>query len=203
MRQVSSGKLPVEAIDARVRCVSRLDANAVPAPDSEILMQVLATVNKAIASGIPFNAPEAAIDTPALRALLRTAASSAIVLLKNEASLLPISSSPKTIAVIGSNAKVAVPSGGGSASMKSTYTISPLDGITEAAKAVGAQVEYSAGASAFRWLPLIDDFMKSAKIEVYKESPVKSWYNDFGSNFPKADWEANGAPGLFVALDAS
>ncbi|KAL8293753.1 hypothetical protein RQP46_000454 [Phenoliferia psychrophenolica] len=172
LRQVGAGKLSVDDIDERVRCVLKI-------------------VNKAIASGIPFDAPESSVDTPALRALLRTAAASAIVLLKNSSSHLPITSSPKTIAVIGSNAKVPVPSGGGSASMKSTYTISPLDGITEAAKAIGAKVEYSAGASAFRYLPLINPSMKSAKVEIFIENPVKgSWYTDVAGVFPKADWEA-------------
>lgn len=74
--------------------------------------------------------------------------------------------------------------------MKSTYTISPLDGITEAAKAIGAKVEYSAGASAFRYLPLINPAMKSARVEIFIETPVKSWYNDVAGDLPKADWEA-------------
>ncbi|KAK4704566.1 beta-glucosidase, partial [Phenoliferia sp. Uapishka_3] len=184
IRQISSGKLSVDVVDARVRTV-------------------LTLVNKAIASGIPFNAQESSIDTPELRALLRQASSSAVVLLKNSASLLPISSSTKSIAVIGSNAKISVPSGGGSASLVSTYTISPLEGITEAAKAIGATVEYSAGASAFRYLPLLDPLMTPALLEVFIENPAptKSWYEGVDVKLPKADWETTTTSSLVFAID--
>ncbi|KAM0749713.1 glycoside hydrolase family 3 protein [Meredithblackwellia eburnea MCA 4105] len=169
-RQIGAGLLSIDDVDARVR-------------------EVLKFVNKAIASGIPFGAPETSIDTPALRALLRKASASATVLLKNEASILPISKSTKSIAVIGSNAQIAVPSGGGSASLAATYTVSPLEGIKEAAKALGATVNYAVGASAFRYLPLLDRAMGPAKVEVFADSPVKDWYYDFEGEFPKPTWE--------------
>ncbi|KAH0839812.1 hypothetical protein J3R83DRAFT_758 [Lanmaoa asiatica] len=46
--------------------------------------QILKLLQRARASGIPFSGPESSIDTPALRALLRKAASVTVVLLKND-----------------------------------------------------------------------------------------------------------------------
>lgn len=112
-------------------------------------------------------------------------------MLKNDNSLLPLSSSTKSIAVIGSNARVAVPSGGGSAALASTYTITPLDGITEAAKEIGATVDFAVGATAFRYLPFIDSIMflpsgdNGAFIEFFKSSPVSSWFDDVDSPLPE------------------
>lgn len=181
-RQLAAEKLFVEDIDARVR-------------------NILHLINRAIDSGIPFDAEETSIDTPETRALLREAAASAIVLLKNDKQLLPISGKPKKIAVIGSNAKIAVPSGGGSASLAGTYTISPLEGITTAAKEIGAEVEFATGASAFRYLPLLDPFMKNAKVEFFIKSPTGDFFNDEGKNIGKADWEEATRSSLAFMID--
>lgn len=181
MRQFAAGKIFMEDIDARVR-------------------NILNLANRAIESGIPFDVEETAVDTPETRALLREAAASAIVLLKNDKELLPISGKPKKIAVIGSNAKIAVPSGGGSASLASTYTISPLEGITEAAKKIGAEVSFATGASAFRYLPLIDPFMKNAKVEFFAESPTADYFNDASFDV-KADWEEPTKSSLAFMID--
>lgn len=78
--------------------------------------------------------------------LMRDVASSGIVLLKNEGSILPLSASKlKKVAIVGGNAKALVLSGGGSASLKPSYFISPYDGIV---KALGPNVEvtYTEGA---------------------------------------------------------
>lgn len=181
MRQLAAGKIFVEDIDERVR-------------------NILNLANRAIESGIPFDAEETAVDTPETRALLRESAASAIVLLKNEKQLLPISGKPKKIAVIGSNAKIAVPSGGGSASLAGTYTISPLDGITEAAKEIGAEVSFATGASAFRYLPLLDPFMKNAKVEFFIDAPTSDYFND-ASFDKKADWEEATKSSLAFMID--
>lgn len=203
LREVSSGKLAESDIDNRVRCARPFrSTKAWSISHSEVFLhQVLGLINKAIASEIPFNAPESSIDTPAMRSLLRTAASSAIVLLKNSSSLLPLPPSTKSIAVIGSNAKIAVPSGGGSASLVSTYSISPLDGIRDAAKKIGATVQYSSGASAFRYLPLLDSLMTPGKIEVFVKSPVKNWYRKVNEILPKADWDTTSKSTLAFMID--
>lgn len=85
---------------------------------------------------------------------MRRAAGEAQVLLKNENGLLPIAKGPKSIAVFGQNASLAVAMGGGSASLKSAYVISPLEAITRAAQEIGAQVEHAVGAKINLYLPL-------------------------------------------------
>jgi len=72
-------------------------------------------------------------DTAEDRALMRKVASSAIVLLKNENNILPLKADKlKTLAIIGPNAKAAYFAGGGSASLKASYIVTPYEGIVEA-----------------------------------------------------------------------
>ncbi|EKM59268.1 glycoside hydrolase family 3 protein [Phanerochaete carnosa HHB-10118-sp] len=157
---------------------------------------VLEMLQRAYDSGIPFDAPERPLDTPQVRALLRRAAADAIVLLKNEKGLLPIGAGVHKIAVIGPNAKDAVTSGGGSASLLSTYTVSPLDGITEAAKEIGAEVEYTVGTLSHQYLPAIDPYITydgktGAFFEFWNDSPTDDWLStspNFSRVVPPAVW---------------
>lgn len=133
-----------------------------------------------------------------MRKLLRTAAADAIVLLKNEKSLLPLthtSSKPlKKIAVIGPNAKIAMTSGGGSARLRSTYTVSPLEGIVAAAKQLGDEVEvtFALGALTHRYLPVVDLLISQeggALVEFWNESPTDDWTSvsvDLGREFKES-----------------
>ena len=69
-----------------------------------------------------------------------------IVLLKNENAVLPVNGSKgKRILVVGENAIKMMTVGGGSSSLKVQREISPLDGIKEAAKAKGYDVDYARG----------------------------------------------------------
>ncbi|KAI0775382.1 glycoside hydrolase family 3 protein [Irpex lacteus] len=178
VRALTGEKLFIEDVDARVR-------------------NVLELIKHAHKSGIPFDGPEEARDTPEVRALLRTASADAAVLLKNEKKLLPISKETKKIAVIGPNAKTAVISGGGSASLRPTYTVSPLEGITAAAKEIGASVSYTVGAHTHKYLPLIDQYIKhesgqAALFEFWNEAPTDDWLStqpDFKKELPKAVWQ--------------
>ncbi|KAH7100142.1 beta-glucosidase precursor, partial [Auriculariales sp. MPI-PUGE-AT-0066] len=132
----------------------------VPADIEDCTLRVLNFVKEAIDSGIPFGAKEESMDTPAVRALLRETATNGVVLLKNDNNLLPLK--PKSgakIAVIGPNAFKAAISGGGSASLRPTYTVSPLEGITAAAKEVGASVSFEWGNTINKWTPFLDDFI--------------------------------------------
>ena len=92
-------------------------------------------------------------DTTERRELVRQAGREGLTLLKNTGSLLPIPAGKK-IAMIGPNAKRAIVSGGGSASLKPYYEITPFDGLQ-------AQVEdellYSQGCETYKWLPLMSD----------------------------------------------
>jgi beta-glucosidase len=101
---------------------------------------ILVLLKRAMASGIPFDAPEKSLDMPEVRAILRKAAASATVLLKNDSGLLPIRSKDlkgKTVAVLGPNVRVAQFSGGGSARLLPTYLVSPLEGIRTAVEEAG------------------------------------------------------------------
>src|SRR5664280_2047398 len=87
------------------------------------------------------------VDTPEQRALARTAATEGIVLLKNASGLLPLGSSEiHSVAVIAPSAATARTGGGGSSYVRSSYAITALDGIKEAA---GPQVriDYALGAA--------------------------------------------------------
>ena len=77
---------------------------------------------------------------------MRKVAAQTIVLLKNENDILPLKPEGlKKVAILGGNAKALVLSGGGSAALKSSYFISPYEGIVNA---LGSNVEvtYSEGA---------------------------------------------------------
>lgn len=72
----------------------------------------------------------AEFDSPAHRRLAREVAEEAVVLLKNEGPLLPLSKKKaRTIAVIGPNAGPARLGGGGSASVAPVYSVGPLEGL--------------------------------------------------------------------------
>ena len=171
-------------------CVRKVSAFSVVLPYrcANAHIQFLGLLKRAHASGIPFDAPEEGINTPELRQLLRTAAADAAVLLKNDKNVLPLSSKGdiKKIAVIGPNAKQAMTSGGGSARLLSTYAVSPLEGISAAAKEIGAEVTYGIGATSHKFLPLLDPYIirqedgqPGALIEFWNESP--------GEDFLKTD----------------
>ena len=107
----------------------------------------------------------------ASRELLRKACTDTIVLLKNQPmkvkdqtaskkNLLPLQAGIKTIAVIGPNATDVVISGGGSAALRPTYIVSPLVGIQNAAKKIGAEVVHTIGVNdTRRYFPAIDPYL--------------------------------------------
>ncbi|KAK9473857.1 glycoside hydrolase family 3 protein [Dipodascopsis tothii] len=112
--------------------------------------EVLTLVNRAIATGVPENAPEEGRDCPETSALLRKIGAASVVVLKNDAGVLPLKTD-KTVAVIGPNAKFAAYCGGGSASLTPYYAITPFDGIA----AKFADVKYVKGCDGHKLLPPI------------------------------------------------
>ncbi|BGO91934.1 hypothetical protein NBRC10512_001113 [Rhodotorula toruloides] len=160
-RVLGAGKLTMNDIDARVRTV-------------------LEMVKYAIDSGIPFYGGETKVDTPELRALLREAAANATVVLKNDSNLLPLGPATlagKKVAVIGSNAKLAFPSGGGSASLNASWVVSPFEAIASAATEVGAaSVDHAIGVASFRYVPLCDPYLSNARIDFYSTTPPPHWF---------------------------
>ncbi|KAF9448233.1 glycoside hydrolase family 3 protein [Macrolepiota fuliginosa MF-IS2] len=166
-RALAAEKVFVRDLDVRVR-------------------KVLGLVKKGIESGVPFDVGEGFVDTPEQRQILREAARDAIVLLKNDKKLLPLSNQYKKIAVIGPNAAIAMTSGGGSARLLSTYATSPLEGIQAAAKEIGAEVTYTIGATTHKYLHLLNPYIHlssggpGALMEFWNDMPSK----DFMSTTP-------------------
>lgn len=87
--------------------------------------------------------------------LLRRLAGESIVLLKNELNVLPIRE-PKKIAVIGPNAKAKVLTGGGSAQLRSAWSSTPWQGLSDNAPE-GVELSYSLGCHSDKFLPILDD----------------------------------------------
>jgi beta-glucosidase len=82
-------------------------------------------------------------------AVARTIADSSRVLLKNDDDLLPLSPSLRRVAVIGSHADVAVPSGGGAAAGRSPRRRSGVRSGTQAASPyVGIDSQLTGGGAA-------------------------------------------------------
>ena len=93
---------------------------------------------------------ETSRDTPEEIALLREVAAKSIVLLKNSNNVLPLDAnsfkaSGKKLAIIGPNAKDRIIFGGGSAALKTSWIVTPYDGIVKALPE-GTEVVYVEGA---------------------------------------------------------
>ncbi|HEY0934074.1 MAG TPA: glycoside hydrolase family 3 C-terminal domain-containing protein, partial [Trebonia sp.] len=92
--------------------------------------------------------PSAAATNSADQADATQLSEEGTVLLKNASRILPLTSSDKSIAVIGTDASTSPQTdGGGSAGVKSSGTVTPLQGIQAAAPS-GTAVTYNAGSSA-------------------------------------------------------
>jgi beta-glucosidase len=125
LKAVQSGEASEESIDDKVR-------------------RLLRTLDKAGLFEHPELSPEQAIDNPEHHRLAREVASEAIVLLKNDKSLLPLDTNAKSIAVIGENAKQPSFIGGGSCRVRPHYVVSPLAGIQNRA-GESVQISYALG----------------------------------------------------------
>ncbi len=149
---VKAGKVPEEVVDAKVREILRVRFAIEPVPAD--------VANQATAS------------QPESRQTAYEVASKAVVLLKNQNKILPISKDVKKIAVIGRNAVATVASGGMGAGVKAPYEITPLQGIKNKAPE-GVEITYAqayknyAGMFA-RWFGLADSPDNAAEIN---ESP--------------------------------
>ncbi|KAH6884285.1 glycosyl hydrolase family 3 N terminal domain-containing protein [Thelonectria olida] len=98
-------------------------------------------------------AEESTRDLPDDRKLNRKLAADSVVLLKNEAGLLPLNQKPfRTIALIGPNMKTAAFCGGGSAALQPYYTVTPYQGIVDQLPH-GVEVLYEMGANSYAFIP--------------------------------------------------
>ncbi|MGI4875438.1 MAG: glycoside hydrolase family 3 C-terminal domain-containing protein [Janthinobacterium lividum] len=105
----------------------RKDPSLVPLLDDKV-RRILRVAYATHLLGSP-KRPAGAYNTKDHQATALKVAEEGIVLLKNEGSLLPLPKTVKTLAVIGANADRANAGGGGSAQLKPTYEITPLQGL--------------------------------------------------------------------------
>jgi beta-glucosidase len=160
------GQLVNQALGARKLLPSHVDA---------CVRNVLSLVKKVEPLGIPEHAPEKTADTTETAQLLRSLASSTIVLMKNERNVLPFSKE-KSVAVIGPNADFAAYCGGGSASLLPYYAVTPLSGIKKQVK----DVKYQLGAVGLKRLTLMSSLTKTKDgkegltMRVYLDPPEKA-----------------------------
>ena len=111
------------------------------------------------ASGLEVAEVEGSRDDPEDRRLNRRLAGAGVVLLKNEAGLLPLGrEGVGSIALIGSHMKLPAITGGGSASLEQTYVVTPFDAITGVLKERHSSIEvrYAVGVPANKMLPVLD-----------------------------------------------
>lgn len=127
-----SNKVKTQQLNGRVRAVLKL-------------------VNRARESGVPEDAPEGRLDRKQDRELLREAAASSIVLLKNGGNILPFKKDER-VAVIGPNSKIATYCGGGSASLNPYHTVTPFDGVQSK---INQTIDFAQGAYGHQSLPTI------------------------------------------------
>ncbi|KAJ7100754.1 beta-glucosidase [Mycena belliarum] len=160
-RSIGSRKLTVRAIKQRATKVLEL-------------VQKCATGAPEVLDG---DGIERTVESEADKELMRRAAAQSIVLLKNEGGLLPLRRNDlKKVAIIGSNAKAMVLSGGGSAALKASYFISPYQGIVDAlASNPDVEITYSEGARAFLTEPSLD-------YELVTEDGKRGWIGTWHSH---------------------
>jgi beta-glucosidase len=109
---------------------------------------------------------EECIDDPIDRALARRAAAESFVLLENARDVLPLSSTMKTLAVIGPNADLVNIQGGGSARVTPHPPVSPLAGLKTRFASSGVEVAYERGCDSFRTTPVLDERLLQGPLRV-------------------------------------
>ncbi|TEB28299.1 glycoside hydrolase [Coprinellus micaceus] len=80
----------------------------------------------------------------------------------------------KKVAIVGGNAKAFVVSGGGSASLKTSYFVSPFQGISDVLAGDNVEVTYAEGARTFMNLPTLEN-------ELHTADGRKGWIGTGGS----------------------
>ncbi|KAF8325854.1 glycoside hydrolase superfamily [Cantharellus anzutake] len=126
---------------------------------------VLNLINNVQPSGVPEDAPEKSNDDPEVKKILREAASSAIVLLKNEANVLPLDPSvinPSVSSAQTQRMRLSLV-GAPQHFVVASYTVTPFDAIAEAAKELGInEVQYAHGGTAHKYAPVIGPELRAA-----------------------------------------
>lgn len=125
---------------------------------------VLNLVKEASKAGIAEGSPEKeSTRNPKTSKTLQEIGQESIVLLKNDLKILPLTKDKikgKKIAIIGPNAKVAQYSGGGSANLNASYSVTPYEAISLKLKEEypDVQLEYAEGCQIDKYLPNIFNY---------------------------------------------
>ena len=154
LEAVKKGEVAKEIVDDKVRRILRVtmlsgifDTPWEPRNDAKELYkqpEPAGVFGKSM-YGNPMHQDKALLDSPANRAIALAVAREGMVLLKNDGHVLPFDrKSIRSLAVIGPNAALAQVGGGGSAEVKPTYAVSPLEGILKRA-GDKVQVRYAQG----------------------------------------------------------
>ncbi len=123
----------------------QVSQSVINAAVSEILTQMFAF---GLFDKAPSGSPSAVATNSADQSDATQLAEEGTVLLKNSGNVLPLTTSDKSIAVIGADASTSpMTAGGGSAGVNSSGTVTPLQGIQAAAPS-GTTVTYNNGSSA-------------------------------------------------------
>jgi len=161
--------------------------------------RLLRTLLKAGLFERPELQPEQAIDLEEHRHLARKAAAEAIVLLKNNKSLLPLDAQAlKSVAVIGENAQRPSYIGGGSCRVRPHYVVAPLQGIQDRAGA-SVQVHYALGCATRKDLPVLDSSLLADEmtLEYYRDPDLSGdpVHTETIDRLEK-DWLGESVPGV-------
>lgn len=134
----------------------KIDPRTIDRNASNILRwgQKLAKLNPDIVYAAPSEEKTRYDEKDADAKVLRRVGAEGIVVLKNEKSVLPVTE--KKVAIIGPNAKAKVLTGGGSAQLRSSWSVTPWQGL-EANKPAGVELSYSLGCAGAKFLPMLDD----------------------------------------------
>jgi beta-glucosidase len=112
-----------------------------------------------------------------------------IVLLKNDHKTLPLTSSVKSIAVIGANADRKQAMGGGSSQVKAFYEVTPLQGLKKLA-GNSVQINYAPGYKIERGAKANEDMIKQA-VDAAAKSDVAIIFGGWTHGYNYNEWRDN------------
>ena len=143
-------EMPGPPRERGARLLAAVEAGEVSEDDLDVAVARLLALGAWTGAGTAGTA-EVTADDAETRAVIRRGATRAMVLLKNDAGLLPLGPTPRRVALIGPYARYGRPQGGGSARVRPDHGRGPL----EALEARGLDVTFEPGGSITKYLPTV------------------------------------------------
>ncbi|KAK6910594.1 hypothetical protein I203_104626 [Kwoniella mangroviensis CBS 8507] len=136
----------------------KIDPRTLDKRVSEIMnwVQKLAQHNEELVYAKPNKEKTRIEEKEADAKILRRIGGEGIVLLKNDQDVLPLNRPNTKVGVIGPNAKAKVLTGGGSAQLRASWSVSPWEGLVHN-KPDDVDLSYSLGATTSKYLPLLGE----------------------------------------------